>query len=237
MTSPTDEEATYAAAKRGGTETLTLEMILNDDVGAIRRIPSRMARAAGQTLYEFVFDFMATNAAIYDSVALAAAGHGTNISTTALSNTQLSTLRLAIRNQTDMSSGKRIGLPSRYLFVPPDLEELAFWLTTSDKLIPDSSISTTAAPAAGNFQRKLGIQAVTVDYWTDANNYWLTASVQDTPMIEVGFLGGREEPELFVQDAPNAGSMFSNDKITYKIRHIYGGGVMDYRGFAGGIVA
>lgn len=237
MTSPTDEEATYAAAKRGGTEQLTIEMIANDDVGAIRRIPQKMARAAAQTLYEFVFDFMRTNAAIYDTVALAAAGHNNNISTTALSNTQLNALRLAIKTQTDMSNGKRIGLPARYLFVPTDLEELAFWLCTSDRALPDSSIPSTAASGAPNFQRKLGIQPITVDYWTDTNNYWLTSSVQDTPMIEIGFLGGREEPELFVQDQPNQGSLFSNDVITYKIRHIYGGAVLDFRGFAGGIVA
>ena len=236
LTSPTDEEATYAAAKRGGTEEITLEMILNDDVGAIRRIPTKLAKAAQQTLYEFVFDFMRTNAAVYDSVALAAAGHGTNISSTALSNTQLGILRLAIRNQTDMSNGKRLGLATRYLWVPPDLEELAFWLCTSDRALPDTSIPGTAASGAPNFQRKLGITPMTVDYWTDTNNYWVTSSVSDTPMIEIGFLNGREEPEIFVQDMPNVGSMFSNDKLTYKIRHIYGGAVVDYRGFAGGIV-
>lgn len=237
LTSPTDEEATYAPAKRGGTEQLTIEMIANDDVGAIRRIPTKLARAASQTLYEFVFDFMRTNATIYDSTALAAAGHGNNISTTALSNTQLGILRLAIKNQTDMSNGKRLGLPSRYLWIPSDLEELAFWLTTSNLALPDSSIASTAASGAPNFVRKLSIVPQVVDYWTDANNYWLTSSVQDTPMIEIGFLGGREEPELFVQDQPNAGSLFSNDVITWKIRHIYGGGVLDFRGFAGGIVA
>jgi hypothetical protein len=32
------------------------------------------------------------------------------------------------------------------------------------------------------------------------------------------------------------GSLFTNDVITWKIRHIYGGGVMDFRMFAGGIV-
>lgn len=36
VTSPTDEKATYAIAKRGGTEDVTLEMIANDDVGAVR---------------------------------------------------------------------------------------------------------------------------------------------------------------------------------------------------------
>jgi hypothetical protein len=44
--------------------------------------------------------------------------------------------------------------------------------------------------------------------------------------LEIGFLDGREEPELFIQDMPNTGSMFSNDKLTYKLRHIYGGGVL-----------
>ena len=52
------------------------------------------------------------------------------------------------------------------------------------------------------------------------------ADPADIPGLEIGFLDGKEEPELFVQDAPNSGSMFSNDKLTYKIRHIYGGAVL-----------
>lgn len=236
MTSPTDEEATYSPAKRGGTEQITIEMIANDDVGAIRRIPTKMARAASQTLYEFVLDFMRTNATIYDSTALAAAGHGNNISTTALSASQISALRLAIKNQTDMSSGKKIGLAARLLWVPNELEELAFQITGADRAVPDSSLAGSAAPAAPNFIRAQGVRPIVVDYWTDTNNYWLTTDVGQTPMIEIGFWGG-EEPQLFVQDQPNAGSLFSNDAITYKIRHVYGGGVLDFRGFAGGIVA
>jgi hypothetical protein len=235
MTSPTDEEATYSPAKRGGTEQITIEMIANDDVGAIRRIPTKLARAASQTLYEFVLDFMRTNAAIYDAVALAAAGHGTNISTTALSATQVSALRLKMKNQTDMSNGKRIGLAARYLWVPNDLEELAFQITGADRAVPDASLAAQAAPAAPNFIRAQGIRPVVVDYWTDTNDYWVTADIGQTPMIEMGFWGG-EDPSLFVQDLPNVGSLFSNDAITYKMRHVYGGAVLDFRGFAGGIV-
>jgi hypothetical protein len=237
LTSPTDEEATYAPAKRGGTEQITIEMIANDDVGAIRRIPARLARAAAQTLYEFVFDFMALNPNIYDGSALAVAGHGSNLITTALTSSNLSSARLKMRQQTDMSNGKRIGLVARYLWVPGDLEELGFQLTTSDRAMPDASITTTAMPAAPNYIRKVGIESRTVDYWSDANNYWVTADITQTPMIEIGFWGGREEPELFVQDVPNQGSLFSNDVITYKIRHVYGGAVLDFRGFVGGIVA
>lgn len=235
LTSPTDEEATYAPTKRGGTESLTIEMIANDDVGAIRRIPTKLSKAASQTLYEFVFDFLRTNANIYDGSALALAGR-TNIILTALSSSNLSSARLKMKAQADMSNSKRLGLAPRYVIVPNDLEELAFQLTTSDRVVPDASISTTAQAAAPNFVRKMNITPIVVDYWTDANDWWVTSSLDQTPMIEVGFFGGREEPELFVMDMPNAGSLFSNDVITYKIRHIYGGAVLDFRGFVGGIV-
>jgi hypothetical protein len=76
-----------------------------------------------------------------------------------------------------------------------------------------------------------------VDYWSDTNNWYATADKMETPLIELGFYNGTEEPELFVQDLPTQGSLFSNDDITYKIRHIYGGAVIDYRGFYGAVVA
>jgi hypothetical protein len=237
LTSPTDEEATYAVAKRGGTEQVTLEFIANDDVGVIRRIPQKMARSAAQTLHEFVFDFMQTNATIYDAVALAAAGHGNNIITTALTATNLLLARLRMKQQADMDNAKRIGLKARYIWVPSDLEQLSFELTKALRAMPDSSIPSTAEPTAPNFINASGIESFTVDYWTDASDYWVTADPGQTPMIEIGFLNGREDPELFVQDQPSVGSMFSNDAITYKIRHIYGGAVEDFRGFVGGIVA
>ena len=235
LTSPTDEEATYAPAKRGGTEAITLEAIRNDDVNIIREIPQRLGRAAAQTLYEFVWDFLATNAAVYDATALSAVGHN-NIVTTALSWSNFASLRLKLRNQTDMSNGKRLGLKARHLIVPVDLEELGWQILNADRMMPDSSIASTAAPAAPNFARVQSCDLIVVDYWTDTNNYWLTASPDQAPMIEIGFMDGREDPELFVQDMPNVGSMFNNDQLTYKLRHIYGGAPMDFRPFAAGIV-
>lgn len=229
LTSPTDEEATYSPAKRGGTEQVTLEMIKNDDVGAIRRIPGKLARAAAQTLHEFVWDMLQNNSAIYDTVNLSAVGH-TNIVTTALSASNISALRLKIKQQADMSNAKRLGLNARYLIVPGELEELAFQLTTSDKV-------TASANNDPNFIKKLNLETIVVEYWTDVNNYWVTASVDQAPMLEVGFLDGQETPELFVADNPTVGSMFSNDQLTWKIRHIYGGAVMDFRPFSAGIVA
>jgi hypothetical protein len=223
LSSPTGEKATYALSKRGGTETLTLEMIANDDVGVIRRIPLSLATAAGRTLYEFVFDFMRTNAAIYDAVALAHASHN-NLGIVALDATGFAAARLRLKKQVEKSSAKRLGITARHVLVPSDLEEAAYNLfvrtTNLDKSFVQSRNPTVHV----------------IDYWTDTNNWWATADKSQVPLIELGFYNGRREPELFVQDQPTNASLFTNDQVTYKIRHIYNGAVVDFRGFDGSVV-
>ena len=228
VTTPADEESTYAATKRGGTETVTLEAIRNDDVQGLRRIPIKLGRAAARTLYQFVFDMIGNNGTIYDSTALAVAGHN-NIGTTALAQAPLLAGRLAMLKQTELGSSEVLGIAPRYLVVPPDLEPTAWGLVVS----PSTGVFVPTTTQQQNIQTW---EIIVVKTWTDTNNWWLVADPNDIPTIEVGFLDGKDTPELFVQDMPNVGSMFSNDQLTYKIRHIYGGAVLDYRGFYGAIV-
>lgn len=217
LTSPTDENATYAVSKRGGTETVTLEMIKNDDVGSIQRIPTKLARAAKRTLCKFVLDFIRSNPTIYDTVALFHATHG-NLGAAALSAASYAAARLAMVKQTEYGSTDAIGIGPKYLWVPPDLEEGA-----ANLFRRNTNLDAT-------FVQSLTPTIVPVWYWTDANDWAATADTADIPFIEIGFLDGEEEPALFVQDNPTVGSMFTNDQLTYKIRHIYGGAVQDYRG-------
>lgn len=224
LTSPTDEEATYKAGKKGGTEDVTLEMIKNDDVGAIRRIPSKLSRAAKRTLAKFVFDFFRSNAPIYDTKAFFHADHN-NLFTGALTKAELAAHRLAMLKQTELNSGDRIGIAPTRLVVPVDLQEAAvdlFKLATNNEK---------------TFMQALTMNIIPVWYWTDANDWVTVADPADIPGVEVGFLDGREEPELFVQDSPTSGSMFAADKLTYKVRHIYGGAVCDYRCATKAVVA
>jgi hypothetical protein len=224
LASPGDEKATYAVTKRGGIETISLETIANDDVGLIRRLPKSLATAAGRTLYEFVYEFLNSNAVIYDTLALFVAGHN-NLGTAALDATAFAAARLRMKRQGELSSNKRLGITLRHLVIPSDLEETAFNLfqrgTNNDQTFVQSRVPTIHV----------------VDHWTDANNWYAAADNSVVPLIEMGFYGGNEDPELFVQDLPTQGSLFSNDQIKYKIRHIYSGAVRDYRGFDGSIVA
>jgi len=230
LATPGDEEATYAATKKGGTEDLTLEMIKNDDAGAVMAIPRKLSRAAARTLYKFVFDtLLADNPTIYDAVALFHASHG-NLGSTALDATNLALRRQAMLKQTEADSGERLGIPAKYLIHPVDLDKVAYDLVAAPR-------NSDFDPTAADYTRTLQMETISVPFWTDANNWFLMADPMDIPSIEIGFLDGKEDPELFVQDAPNVGSMFSNDKLTYKLRHIYGGTNTDYRGADGNIVA
>lgn len=213
LTSPGDEKSTYAVTKRGGTEDVTLEAIKNDDVQALRRIPTELALAAGNTLYEFVFDFYRTNPSIYDAVALYHASHN-NLFTAALSASEFAAHRLSMLKQTRAGSSKRMGVAPARVLVPFELQETAYNLFVRNQNLDKTFVQT------------INPEVIPVAYWTDGNDWVTTADPNVLPALEIGFLDGREDPELFVQDMPSVGSMFSNDKLTYKIRHIYGGNVL-----------
>jgi hypothetical protein len=224
LVSPSDEEVTYAPFKKGGTEGITLENIKNDDVGVIRAVPKKLSKVAKRTLAKFVLDFIKTNPVIYDGLSLFDAGHN-NLGGAALSAAAVAAGRIAMHTQVERDSNDRLPISPRSLLVPFDLEETGNNIfrrnTNNDK----------------TFVQNLSLDVLAVWYWTDVTDWALAADPADVESIEVGFLDGNQEPELFVQDNPSSGSMFSNDQLTWKIRHIYGGVVKDYRGLYKSIVS
>jgi len=206
-----------------------MEMVANDDMGSIRKIPQRLGLAAARTLHNFVWTFLSGNAVIYDTVALFDAGHA-NTTAVALSQSGLSTLRQKMRDQTGYGDTSNIlSLVPKFLIVPNELEELAFQLTSSAVAVP----STPAGPSdTPNLHRNM--EPIVVDYFTDANDWFTVADPALCPTIELGFYQGRQEPELFTQSDQNVGSVFNGDKITHKIRHTYKGAVLEYRGMQRG---
>jgi len=229
LTSPTDEHATYAVTKRGGLETLSFEAIKNDDVGFVQRIPKRLAMAALRTHYELCHDMYRTNAAIYDGNNLFDnANHQSNLGAAPLSKAAFSAARIAIQKMTERDSSKRLGLILRHLMVPVDLQETAFNMF---RMVATASTTANFEPDFIEQMAKAAIHVIA--HATDTNDWFACVGADQCEQIEMGYLDGREDPEIFVADLPNAGSLFFADKIDYKIRHIYGGAVLDYRGFFG----
>ncbi len=308
LTFPTDERATYTPGKKGGLITLTREMILNDDLGLLRRLPTRIADAANRRLNKFVFDLLINygggsinGGTIYDAKALYHADHLNNM-TGALSHANLVIARQKLfsmpeygtQDAINMGAGlavgattmtvddgtkfkandyvqveaeimlvtavsvndltvvrgqfgttdaahaddtkvyqivePQLGLVMRYVVVPIDLENTAQILRDSDK-VPGGNFNDTNT-LKGKFEI-----IVSPFLRGDINNWYVTAEPRQIEFIEIGFVEGREEPVVLLQDQPNVGNVFARDNIKYKVRHEYGGAIIDFRGAVGSIVA
>lgn len=224
LTTPGEESAEYAPTKRGGTETVSLESIKNDDVGVITSIPRRLGTSAKRTLAKFVLDFLRTNPAIYDTKALFHVDHN-NLLTAALGAVSYAASRLAMMDQVELGVvAERMGITPALMLIPGALEQTAFDMFQRGTNV-DKDLVQSSAP-----------QIESVWYWTDPNDWLLVADGNDVDLIEIGFLDDKQDPEIFIQDNPSQGSLFTNDQIKYKIRHIYGGDVADYRGFQKNVV-
>ncbi len=232
LTSPGEEEATYEPLKKGGLEDWTWEDALNDDLGALKKIPKRLALSAKITLYQYVFNFLRdgnATATTYDGVNLFHATHG-NMGTgagVALSSAALTAAKISMRSQSALGSTVTfLAVRPKYLVVPNELEALSIQLKNSDYEVPAAATTTStqvANPHKGSFEE------IVVDYFTDANRWFLIGDPVLVPTIEAGFLGGKSVPELLTM-AENVGSAFTADKIVFKARFVFGAAVLDHRG-------
>lgn len=227
----------YTPTEYGNTVPVGRRAIINDDIRGIQSIPRLMAQSARITINEYVSNLFTQNSGngpvLADAVQVFNAGsHQGNRITDELSRANLLTLRTVVQKM-DNDASKRIGLLPKHLIVPVDLEPLGWELLTTAK-VPESA--NNAENILANGPRGF-TNLVVPEQWTDVNNWYIMADPSEITGIEMGFLFGREDPESFVQDAPQTGMVFTHDVITYKIRHNYGGDWLDYRAAAAGIVA
>jgi len=245
FTSPSEEKASYTAKKYGKILSLTREMIKNDDLRTIRKWPVKIAQAAARTLAKFVFDLLVNygsgsinGGTIYDGKALYHADHN-NLTTDTLDFDSLDAAITAIANQTEKDSNEPLGLRAKFAVVPYELRGTIKVLIDSERrpVVAASSTTGTIESVNPNYKALEPIIVPAGYLRGDKNNWYIIADPNDIETIVIGFIDGRQEPEIILQDAPNVDQVFTYDRIRYKVRHEYGGCVVDYRGFYAGIVA
>lgn len=258
-TEPDDFTPYYSVTKYGRTQVITMETIVNDDVGLIRRIPIKIGRAAARTLNTNVWAPIISNAAVSASLGgtgdaggdllfIASTKRGPtaagNLGSDPMSFAAIVDGRTLMMKQTEPQSGERLNIGPKYLWGGVDLEQLMYELCYA-QFQPSLNVSVpTAQDAEGtrkNFLQRFGLEPIVVPHQSDSNDWGLIADPNDIPTMEVGFLGGRQEPELFIADQPTSdvggAGMFSYDRIIYKVRHIYGVAVLDFRSMYASLVA
>lgn len=221
-----DVKETAGIAKKGNYIGITLEMIMADDMDAVRTIPTLLGSAAYNTVSDMVSEVFTANAGqgplMADGYNLFDAAHHGNLRTAALSLEEFDNVALAMMNQTEPGSGRKLAAPPAFLLVPTSLRSTAVTIRNS-----------THIPGSGDNDINpwyQGFEVIVVPPWSDANNWAAVASPSQVEGIVMGWLFGRQEPEIFVADSEVMGSMFTNDELRIKVRWFLCVGVADYRG-------
>lgn len=219
LTKPTDEKISYAPAKRGGLLTISEETIRNDDLGKIADFPERMARAGRRTLKQFITDFFLNNPA-YDPDALAwfHATHS-NLGSVALSAAELDAREILLMKQTEKDSAKRLGLPLEWIMVPLDLKATAYQINQNNE-------------GTNSWFHRFGVgneRIIVNELMTDTNDWYYGSLPANAAFLEIGFLDGVQQPQIFLANNPALGTTFTNDQLQYKVKFVFGGDILDFR--------
>jgi hypothetical protein len=194
---------------------VTRQVLINDDLDGLSRIPQLIGRAAADFESEQVWALLTSNPTMGDGVALFHANHK-NLGTGVIGVTGISAARKALRTQVDLA-GNRVNLQPRYLVVPAELETTA-----------QTFLSPIQPAATGDVNIFTGSMSLIVEPRLDASStaiYYVTADPSQIDMIELGYLDGQRGPVIETRNG------FDVDGVEIKARLDFGCKVLNHRGF------
>jgi hypothetical protein len=183
-----DETRTIRAKLTGRISSITMVDIVNDDLGALTQVPSRLGRGAAVKLNaDFWTEFLLNNASAFRAESPGAGN--------ALSTTSLRTALASYRKLTD-PDGLPLGVTPSIILLPPELEMVG------EELMGSSVLITGENTTRGNVNVFAGrFQVVSSAYLTSATTWWLVANPAELPCMEVAFLNGQRTPTVQQADA------------------------------------
>lgn len=211
------DELTEGSAKTkvltyGRSFSFTRQMLVNDDLGALTRIPSLYAAQAKRGINRLVYKALAEAKLTAKDGNLAATG-------AALSLATINEARQAMRKQKNLRGEEFLNITPKYLIVPTNSEFLARQLLTSTS-DPNATHYGVTNPLMGSLQIITDAELDALD--TDAYYFLADQMLMDT--IEVTYLNGNQRPVIESQVA------FDTLGIRYRIYMDYGVTVVDTKG-------
>ena len=214
-----EKQESYSIGKYGKILSLTMEMIVNDDLRAFAKLPRIMGAAAKRKESDIVYGLLTGNPMMADGKALFSSDHKNLSGGSALSSDSVGKERAAMRKSKGIN-GAYIDVTPRFLLVPTVLEDSSVVILRSQTLPEDNKPTGVVNP---NAEKLIPISDPRLD---DASEtaYYTVGDPNQVDTIEVAFLDGVEEPTIEENDE------FVRDAVSYKVRHIFGAGVVDYVG-------
>lgn len=194
-----EESFSNQAKTYGKMFSITRQDQINDDLGALTVIPTRIGRGAALKLNTVFWTVFLDNAAFF----VAGNNNYQEGAATALSIASLTAAELLFLNQTN-PNGDPLGIAPEILLVPNALHTLGTQLTR-DLEVRDTTASTkytTSNPHAGKFApvRSSYLSNSTISGYSAAA-WYLLANPATLSTIEVAFLNGNQSPTVETAEA------------------------------------
>lgn len=237
----------YAVTKYGRRIPFLWETLINDDLDGLRSTPERLAKAARMSEEKFATSLY-TSAAGPNTTFFAAGNNNIVTGNPALSVAGLTTAFTVLWAQVD-KDGNPIFTGQVRLVVPPALAVTARNILNATQILAATGGGDGVSKDQLTMNNWISGQVadVVVNPWlpiieTSNKNSWFLFADPGVgrPAVEMGFLRGNEAPALFVK-SPNATRVggggliaaedgdFETDGIAYKVRHVFGGTLMEPR--------
>lgn len=208
----------FALETFGKIISLTRQMLINDDLNALTKIPNSLGRSASRLEADKVYGILTSNPLMADGVALFHATHNNLETAAALSIDSLGSARTALRKQKGMQ-GAILNIVPRFLIVPASLESVAEQLVVS-------LVDPTKQNATPQHAWIRGLEIV-VDARLDEDSevsWYLAADYNQVDTVEVAYLQGQRG--AFIDQEEN----FDSDALKIKCRLDFQAAPIDWLG-------
>lgn len=218
-----DNGEAYAVLRYGREVTLSFEAVINDDLGALGRLPQLFANGAANRQSTLAWGVMNANGNMADGTALFAAGRGNLAGTgAAISVTSVGLARAAMWQQRPLGAvalgGEFISAVPNILAVPPSLEVTALQFATATTPATDATTNPYKGSLDVIVEPRLGAAVTggsdTVWYLFDSN----------LPVLEHAYLQGYETPMVEAEENRNPRG------ITFTAEMMFGVAAVEPRG-------
>lgn len=238
----TDGNYSYGVSKYGRSLAFLWEAIVNDDLDALAQAPNILAQAARFTEDRFFTELVADSTG--PDATFFSAGNG-NLAAAGSALT-LDSLQVGIAQMQAQKDpqGNPIFTGKVRLMVPPALQVTANNIVHATQIMGSPGATTGQQIVTANWAADAIAEPV-VNPWlpivdtTHGNTAWYLFADPGIgrPAVEMGFLAGHEQPEVFMKspDSVRVGGGvvggldgdFDTDGVAYKVRHVLGGTLMD----------
>ena len=211
-----DEAEDFTVRKFGSKFAITIEMIINDDLGGMQRMGMKAAKADAFTEDFLVWNLLKTNPKMSDGNSVFSSAHKNLAAASAISYASINELWMKITKQTGLNK-KPLDIDPKFIITGRNNQALV------DQILNPNLRPITPGDAVASY-----IKTLTPIYtnYIDDYGFYLAADPSDIDTIRFGGLVG--EPDFAMENYYEPGS----DAWMYKMRKYFGASFTDFRGLA-----